>query len=358
VLYAITQVGLAIYMFIVGMEFRVDILARRIPSALAISISGMVTPFIFGLGLGWYFHGHTDLFPSGVNLSAAMLFLGVSMCITAFPVLARIIDFKKLKNTMLGTVTMGAGAINDAVAWCLLAVVLASFDGHFSNAFINIAGGVAYTCVALLLVRPLLAKWAQGAERRGRLSETEFAMCLVLMMIGAWFTDFIGLHAVFGAFILGVAMPRGFVVKSLIAALEPLTVGLLLPLFFAYSGLNTKIGLLNTGSLWVLALIVLAAAILGKVMACWLAALRTGLSNRDALGVGALMNTRGLMELIILNIGLHRGVISPALFAILVIMAIVTTLMTCPLFDWFVGKDFPTGEPAEDADSLPSSTGF
>jgi len=238
----------------------------------------------------------------------------------------------------MGTVALRAGAIDDAAAWCLLAVVLASFGGNINHAATNIGAGMAYVTLALLVIRPALARWARGVEHRGELSDREFVGCLVLLALGAWFTDAIGLHAVFGAFIMGITMPRGLVVKSLIERIQPLTVALLLPLFFTYSGLNTQIALLDSGYLWMMTGLILLAAIGGKGVACWLAARATGLSNREALGIGTLMNARGLMELIIINIGLHRGIISPELFATLVIMAVVTTLMASPLFDRIAGK--------------------
>jgi Kef-type K+ transport system membrane component KefB len=260
------------------------------------------------------------------------------MCVTAFPMLARIIRFKKLSGTTMGTVALGAGAIDDAAAWCLLAVVLASFDGAFSHAVVTILAGISYVGLALLVIRPLLAVWARNIEQRGELSDREFVVCLILLALGAWFTDAIGLHAVFGAFIMGTAMPRGFVARALIERVEFLTVALLLPLFFAFSGLNTQIGLLDSGYLWLMTGLVLVAAIGGKGAACWLAARSTGIVNREALGIGILMNARGLMELIIINIGLQRGIITPALFAILVIMAVITTLMASPLFEFLIGR--------------------
>lgn len=346
VLFPVAQLGLAVYMFVVGLEFRADIIRREMRSAMAVSIAGMVAPFVLGAALAWILFHHTPLFPERTSLLEAMLFLGASMCITAFPMLARILHFKKLTGTTMGTVSLGAGAINDAAAWCLLAVVLARLDGDIRNAAINIGGGVAYVCVVLLVVQPLLAKWAQGIERRGQLTESEFVVCLSLLAIGAWFTEVIGLHGVFGAFMMGVAMPRGLVTNTLIERVQPLTVALLLPLFFTYSGLNTQIGLLNSAYLWLMAGLVLVAAISGKGVACWLAARATGMSNREALGIGTLMNVRGLMELIIINIGLQRGVISPSLFAILVVMAVITTLMASPIFDLLVGRHrFATTPP-------------
>jgi len=353
-LFPASQLGLALYMFVVGMEFRVDIVQKRLTSAVAVSVVGMVAPFLLGVGLAWVFFHYTELFPQKTSLMEAMLFLGASMCITAFPMLARIIHFKKLAGTTMGTVALGAGAIDDATAWCLLAVVLASFDQNWSHALINIGGGAAYVSVALFVLRPLLARMKSWMVTDRGLSEAGLVIGLALMALGAWFTDLIGLHAVFGAFVMGAAMPRGAVTRDLIIRIQPLTVALLLPLFFTYSGLNTKIGLLNTGFLWLMCGAVLIAAVLGKGVACWLAARATGISNREALGIGTLMNARGLMELIIINIGLQRGIISEGLFAVLVIMAVVTTLMASPIFERLVGRGFGETEAENEADSAAS----
>ena len=338
-LFPASQLGLALYMFVVGMEFRVDIVRKRLKSSIAVSAAGMIAPFALGAALAWVLFNYTELFPKKTSLMEAMLFLGASMCITAFPMLARIIHFKKLSGTTMGTVALGAGAIDDATAWCLLAVVLASFDNNWSRALVNIGGGVAYVAFTLLVVKPLLARARSLIVKEGALTEAGLVMGLALMALGAWFTDLIGLHAVFGAFVMGAAIPRGVIVRDLIGRIQPLTVALLLPLFFTYSGLNTKIGLLNTGFLWLMCGAVLVAAVLGKGVACWLAARATGIPNREALGIGTLMNARGLMELIIINIGLQRGIISEGLFAVLVIMAVVTTLMASPIFDRLVGTD-------------------
>lgn len=345
VLFPVSQLGLAAYMFVVGMEFRVDIVRDRFRSAVAVSTAGMAAPFVLGGLLGWYFHAETALFPADVSRMEAILFLGASMCITAFPMLARIIHFKGLAGTTMGTVALGAGAIDDAAAWCLLALVLASFDDQPARALLNIGGGIGYVLVTLGVVRPILARWARAIERRGVLSDREFVVCLVCLALGAWFTDLIGLHAVFGAFTMGVAMPRGLVTRALIERIQPLTVALLLPFFFTYSGLNTQITLLDTAALWGMAGLVLAAAMAGKGGACWLAARATGISHRESLGIGTLMNARGLMELIIINIGLERGLITPSLFAALVIMAVVTTLMASPVFDRLVHRGSAAAPP-------------
>src|ERR1039457_1677011 len=274
-LFPAAQLGLALYMFVVGMDFRTDIMRRKLKSSIAVSLAGILTPLAFGAGLAWFFFYYTDLFPKSTSLPTGMLFLGASMCITALPVLARIIHFKKLTGTTMGTVALGAGAIDDATAWCLLAVVLASFEKNWSHALVNISGGVAYVVFTLLIVRPLLVRGETWLVKNGTLTDAGLVVGLALMALGAWFTDLIGLHAVFGAFVMGAAMPRGVVVRDIVGRIQPLTVAMLLPLFFTYSGLNTKIGLLNTGFLWLMCAAVLVAAVLGKGVACWLAARAT-----------------------------------------------------------------------------------
>ena len=301
-LFPASQLGLALYMFVVGMEFRMDIVRKSVHSAIAVSIAGMLAPFLLGAGLGWVLFYQTELFPKNTSLLEAMLFLGASMCITAFPMLARIIHFKKLTGTTMGTVALGAGAINDAAAWCLLALVLASFEHNWSHALVNISSGTAYVLFTVLIVRPALLKAKGWLTKDGALTDAGLVVGLALMAFGAWFTDLVGLHAVFGAFVMGTVMPRGVIVRDLVGRIQPLTVALLLPLFFTYSGLNTKITLLNTGFLWLMCGVVLFAAIMGKGVGCWLAARATGIANREALGIGTLMNARGLMELIIINI--------------------------------------------------------
>ncbi|MBM3992278.1 MAG: cation:proton antiporter [Planctomycetes bacterium] len=337
VLFPVAQVGLALYMFIIGLEFRGDIVRKRAGTSIGVSLAGMAVPFGLGALVGWLMYEHTTLFPQAISSTAAMLFMGASMCITAFPMLARIIQHKGLQGTTLGTVVIGAGAIDDAAAWCMLAVVLASFTGDFTDAAFSIGGGFGYAVLVIGVVRPLLRRLARGVNERGQLSDREYALLLALMCLGAWWTERIHLHAVFGAFVMGAAMPRGVVAKALIARTQPLAVALFLPLFFTYSGLNTRLGLLDQGGLWLIALGVLTAAIVGKGVACWGAARAAGISNREAVGIGVLMNARGMMELIIINIGLERGVISPEIFAMLAIMAIVTTLMTSPIFELVLG---------------------
>lgn len=336
-LFPASQLGLALYMFIVGLEFRVDVIRANFSSSIAVSVAGMITPFVLGAGLAYGMFYHSKLFPEGTSLFEAIMFLGASMCITAFPMLARIIHFKGLTGTLMGTVAIGAGAIDDALAWCLLAVVLSSFDNDLSKALWSIGGGIGFVAFAILVLRPTLnhvQRWLIGVD--GKLTDGGVVIGLVCMALGAWFTDKIQLHAVFGAFVIGAMIPRGAMQRDLVERIQPLTVALLLPLFFTYSGLNTQIDLLNSTYLWCICGLVLLAAIGGKGIACWLAARASGITNREALGIGALMNARGLMELIIINIGLQRGIISAELFATLVVMAVVTTLMASPIFDHLV----------------------
>jgi len=337
-LFPASQLGLALYMFVVGLEFRVEIVKNNFKTSLAVSLAGMIAPFVLGGLLAWFFFFYTKLFPADTKLAEAMLFLGASMCITAFPMLARIIHFKGLAGTLMGTVAIGAGAIDDAMAWCLLAIVLASFDNNPSQAIWSIGGGVAFVAIALLVIRPVLDRLKSfWIDDKQQLNDAGLVIGLSMMAFGAWFTDKIHLHAVFGAFVMGASMPRGVMSRDLIARIQPLAVALLLPLFFTYSGLNTKIGLLDNAYLWGLCGLVMLVAVVGKFGACWFAARWSGLPQREALGIGTLMNARGLMELIIINIGLSRGIISQELFAMLVIMAVVTTLVASPIFDALVG---------------------
>ena len=268
-----------------------------------------------------------------------MLFLGAAIAITAFPMLARIIFERGLTGTSLGTLALAAGSTDDAVSWCILAVVLAVFKQNALIALFAVAGGLLYAIVTLTVGRSLLARTLGVlTERRGEISGAMLAIVLLLLMFCAWLTDTIGIYAIFGGFILGVAMPRGLFAKRLVHMLEPLVTNFLLPLFFVYSGLNTSVGLLNSWLLWGIALLIFTAAVSGKGIACWLAALLNKEPHREAMAIGSLMNARGLMELILLNIGLQQGIITPTLFTMLVLMAIATTLMASPLFDLVYGR--------------------
>lgn len=334
VLYSLCQIGLVLYMFLVGVEFDAGLLRKRLRSAAAVSISGIAVPFLLGAGAAWWLAPDWPLFSAETSSWEAMLFLGAAMSITAFPMLARIIRERGLTGTGVGTLAIAAGSIDDAAAWCILAAVLASFAGSPAIALLAVGGGVAYALAVAFGARPLLARVARSVESRGHLGEGHLAVVLLLLMLGAWFTDVVGIYAVFGAFALGVAVPKGRLAEGLRTALEKLTVVFLLPLFFVYSGLNTKLGLLIAPELLGVTLLLLALAILGKGFACAAAARLSGEGPRESLAIGALMNARGLMELIILNIGLERGVITPTLFAMMVVMAIVTTLIATPIFQF------------------------
>jgi len=342
VLYVVAQLGIGLYMFIVGLDFRSDDFRANAPSAVAVSISGILVPFIVAIAGTPILMSVPGLFAVDVSRFNATLFLGAAIAITAFPVLARIIQERGLDGSLIGTLSLSAAAIGDAIAWCVLAVVLASLGAGPTVAVIAIVGGIALSAVLIFLGPRLFAPLGRLAEREHAagqpLSTTVLAAALLLFTLSAWFADFIGLHAVFGSFLIGTAMPRGIFAARLKQLLEPFTVVFLLPVFFAYSGLNTQLTIVNTAPLLMIALGVLAASIFAKLVACWAAARLSGQDHRSALGIGALMNARGLTELIILNIGLQAGIIGPALFSMLVLMAIVTTLMASPLFEVVYGR--------------------
>jgi Kef-type K+ transport system membrane component KefB len=338
VLYVGAQLGVGLYMFLVGVEFDIETFRKRARSAASVSFAGMAAPFVLGAALAMALVKVPGLFSERATLFEAMLFLGAAMSITAFPMLARIIYERGLTGTSLGTLALAAGAIGDAGAWCVLAIVLASFGAGPMLAVKAIGGGVVYAVLVLTVGRRLLVWFSGATERAGQITNSLLALTLMLFMLAVWVTDSIGIHAVFGGFLLGIAMPRGFFARELQRQLEPFAVVFLLPMFFTFSGLNTRLDMVNSTQLLLIAGAVIAAACLGKGGACWAAARLNGEDNRTALAVGALMNSRGLMELIIINIGLQKGVIQPALFSIMVLMAIVTTLMTSPLFEWVYGR--------------------
>jgi Kef-type K+ transport system membrane component KefB len=338
VLYAISQVGLVLYMFMIGLEFDVGLILGRVRGAMMVSWAGIVVPLSLGALAGVLLRDQADLFASHVSVGTGALYMGAAMSITAFPMLARIIHEKGIARTRLGTLTLAAGASDDAMAWCLLAVVLSQLEGTATTALLTIGGSVVYVGLMLTVGRRLLAPLGRRVARDGRLVPTTMVTVLIVLMLSAWATDAIGIYAVFGAFIAGVAMPRGRFVEEVTANVDLLTTTFFLPVFFVYSGLNTRIGLLADVHMWMIALALLTMAIAGKGLACLAAARLAGEQWREAITIGVLMNARGLMELIILNIGLERGVITPTLFTMLVVMAIVTTLMASPLFELVYGR--------------------
>lgn len=332
VLYVVSQLGLVLYMFTIGTEFELGVAGERLRSAISISLAGIIAPFALAAVLALTLVRGGGYFGDEVLPWQAVLYLGAAMAVTAFPVLARIIQERGIAGTPIGTLTLAAGASDDVAAWCLLAAVLASFNADPTLVVQAFGGGMLYVLVAFLAVRPLFARLGARVERSGQLDGATLALVLFTVAAAGWFTERIGIHAVFGAFVFGAAMPRGLMARELRAAIQPLTTHVILPLFFVYSGLNTHVGLLRSASDWAMTGAIVFVASAGKVGACWAAARATGFAQRDAFAIGALMNARGLMELIVLNIGLERGLITPTLFTMMVIMAIVTTVAAAPLF--------------------------
>jgi Kef-type K+ transport system membrane component KefB len=331
-LFVLSQIGLVLYMFSVGLEFRSDLVTRYRRRAFGVSAAGILAPFAVAAVLAMVLMRLGGFFADQVSPVHAVMFLGAAMSITAFPVLARIISERGIAGTTVGSLSLAAGAMGDAAAWMILAVVLSSFTGNALLALLAAGGALLFVVIVFFGVRRLLAPLASAAEQTDGVRTSSLVTVLCLLAVGAWFTDYIGIHSVFGAFVLGVSVPRGTLSRELRRMIEPLTKALFVPLFFVYSGLNTRLTLLDSAALWTVTAAVFAAACAAKGGACWLAARLGGAPPRHALAIGTLMNARGMVELILANIGLERGLITPTLFAILVLMAIGTTVMTGPLF--------------------------
>jgi Kef-type K+ transport system membrane component KefB len=327
----VSQVGLVFFMFLIGLELDPKLLRGRGASSFAISAAGIFAPFTLGALLA------VEVFASqaehGVSKASFVLFMGIAMSITAFPVLARILAEQKLIRTKMGSVALACAAADDVTAWCLLAFVV-SFV-HASSAFsalLTVLEVTAFVAFMLFVVRPLLARVGSRVTKREDLTQNVVALTFVLLLASAFASEVIGVHALFGAFLFGTIMPRhGDYAEALAERLEDFVVVGFLPLFFAFSGLRTQLGLVVGLGDWLLCLALIAVACLGKFGGSFSVARLTGMSTREAAAVGVLMNTRGLMELIVLNIGLDLGVISPKIFTMMVLMALVTTLMTTPL---------------------------
>ncbi|WBC14942.1 cation:proton antiporter [Micromonospora sp. WMMA1998] len=339
ILYVVGQVGLTLYMFCIGLEFDTGLIRHRARSATSVSLAGVLTPGLLGSALAVVLIGQQgQYFAADVSAGQAMLFMTAAIAITAFPMLARIISERRLSGTSLGTLALAAGATDDAISWCLLAVVLATFQQNALIAVLAIGGGLLYAVGMLTVGRRTLARLGPIAQRHEGVPQPLLAGVLTLLMASAWLTDYIGIYSVFGAFLLGVAMPRGLFAREVRRTLEPVVTGILLPLFFVFSGLNTQLGLVDSPELWAMTLLVVVVSMLGKGVACYLAARANREPHRDAFAIGSLMNARGLMELILLNIGLQAGLITPTLFTMLVLMAVLTTLMATPLFEFGYGR--------------------
>jgi len=340
----LSQIGLILFMFLVGLEFDPHLLRGRGHTSVVISHTSIIVPFGLGALIALYLYPR--LSPESVPFSSFTLFMGAAMSITAFPVLARILVERRLLKTKLGAVTITCAAVDDVTAWCILAFVVAIVRvTSLASALSTTVLTLAYIAAMLLVVRPFVRRLASRSANREGLNQNVVAVTLMLVLLSSWATEWIGIHALFGAFIFGAVVPKEERFAQILAdKLEDLVVVLLLPLFFAYSGLRTEIGLLNSASAWMMCGLVIATACLGKFGGSAVAARLTGLRWREATALGILMNTRGLIELIVLNIGLDLGVISPTLFTMMVLMALLTTFMTTPL----LAVVYPLEEMARD----------
>lgn len=338
----ISQVGIVLYMFLVGLELDPSMLRRRGHATVAISHTSIIAPFLLGSALSLALYPR--LSNSAVPFTNFALFLGVSMAVTAFPVLARILTDRRVQKTRIGAIALTCAAVDDVTAWCLLAFAVSVARAETAGAARTALMAVAYIAIMLLVVRPAMARLSLYYGNRGRLTQGVMAVVFVLLLLSSFATELIGIHAVFGAFAFGVAIPHDSgMARELGERLEDFVVVLLLPVFFAFTGLRTQLALVSGTQQWILCAAIIAVASIGKFGGSVAAARVAGFGWRDASALGVLMNTRGLMELIVLNIGLDMGIISPALFAMLVIMALATTFATTPLLHLITRR-----EPLED----------
>lgn len=327
----LSQVGLVLFMFVIGMELDFSVLKNKINETLVISHAGILVPFFLGIVASYWIY--EEYAAAQTAFLPFALFIGISMSITAFPVLARIIQERNMTKTSLGTLAIASAANDDVTAWCLLAVVIAiAKAGTFASALYAIGLTVLYIIIMFMVVRPFLKKVGEVYANQEVINKTFVALILLILIISSTLTEIIGIHALFGAFMAGVVMPPsiGFR-KVMMEKVEDIALVFFLPLFFAFTGLRTEIGLINSPALWGVCLLLITVAVAGKLGGCAVAARLVGESWKDSFTIGTLMNTRGLMELVALNIGYEMGVLPPSIFVILVIMALVTTFMTTPL---------------------------
>ena len=326
----IAQLGVILYMFLVGLELDLGVMTTRVSTTIVISQSSIIVPFALGSALATALAG--EMAPPGVAFSSFLLFFGVSMSITAFPVLARILGDRGLQRTEMGTLALTCAAINDAIAWCLLAFVVGVMQDTAADAIWTVALTFLYIALMLTIGRAIVARAVARLDQSPRIGERSLALVLVAVLLSAVATEFIGIHAIFGAFLLGAVIPHhSRVAVQVTERLADLVRVMFLPAFFAYTGLRTEIGLVHTVYDWLLCTLIIVIATAGKFGGTALAARVMGLNWRNSAALGILMNTRGLVELIVLNIGLDLGVITPRLFTMLVIMALATTMMTSPI---------------------------
>lgn len=346
----LSQVGLIFFMYVVGMELDLEVLKSKIPDAVVISHASIIFPFTLGILLSFYIY--QSFAPEGVKFISFALFIGVAMSITAFPVLARIVQERGLSRTKLGTIAITCAAADDITAWCVLAAVIAIVKaGSMLSVLFTIFLSITYVLVMLKAVRPFLQKLGNASADKDHLSRPVVTLFFMVLVLSAFITEVIGIHALFGAFMAGIIMPTKSNFKlRFIEKVEDVALVLLLPLFFVFTGLRTQIGLLNEPYLWKVTALVILVAVVGKFAGSALAARFVGQSWKESLSIGALMNTRGLMELVVLNIGYDLGVLGPEIFAMLVIMALVTTCMTGPALD-IINSIFPALKPVPSAEA-------
>lgn len=347
----LSQVGLIFFMFLIGLELNPKYLSGQLEVAVLTSHVSILVPFSLGSLLALWLYPLVS--NASISFTAFALFLGAAMSITAFPVLARIITESNLQNTRLGNLALTCAAVDDVTAWCVLALAIAvAHTNSMAGALPTILYSGLYIAFMVTVGRWFLKRLSDYYDRSGRLSQFVLAWIYMGVVVSALITELIGIHLIFGAFLLGAVMPKNAgLVRELAEKTEDFVLTFLLPVFFAYSGLRTQIGLLNRPELWLLCAAVVGVAIVGKYCGTYVAARVSGIENREASALGWLMNTRGLTELIVLNIGLSLGVISPLLFTMLVIMALVTTFMTTPLLEWTYPKRLirlDTLEPEEE----------
>ncbi len=331
----LSQVGILIYMFLVGVSLNPKELKSHGHAAILTSHVSIIVPFFLGalLAVGLY----PRLSDDGVTFTGFALFMGAAMSITAFPVLARILTDRTMLGTRLGTLAIACAAVDDITGWCILAYIVVAIRAQAGSTplWVTVGGTIAFALLMIYVVKHLVRRFHTCYERRGQLNEGATALLILFVLLSALITERLGIHLLFGAFLAGAIMPkeRAFT-RHVLEKFESVTVVLLLPLFFAYTGLRMNLHSLTGVNMWLCCGAIILVAICGKLGGSMIAARAAGVGWKDAMGIGILMNTRGLMELVILNIGLDIGVISPVLFAMMVLMALVTTFMTTPLLEW------------------------
>jgi Kef-type K+ transport system membrane component KefB len=345
----LSQIGLILFMFVIGMELDLKALKNKAHDAVVISHASIIIPFSLGLGLAYFIYH--SFAPQGVEFLSFGLFLGIAMSITAFPVLAGIVRERGIHKTKLGAIVITCAAADDITAWCILAAVIAIVKaGSFTSSLYVIALAIFYVLLMLKVVRPFLKKVGDLNATRESLNKPVVAIFFLTLLISSYVSELIGIHALFGAFLAGAIMPENNKFRSIfIEKVEDVSVVILLPLFFVFTGLRTQIGLIDDPHLWKITGLIILVAVVGKFFGSALAAKFVGHNWKDSLSIGTLMNTRGLMELVVLNIGYDLGVLSTQIFTMMVIMALVTTFMTGPALDLinYVFRDKPTVIPEE-----------